>query len=184
MECRITSIRIRPRSTGATLAETLMGMGVAGLLLLIVVSFMMFSGRSFAALFNYVDLNDVNRVAIDQITRDVRQANRVKAASSNSLTLEDSDGLDLTYTYSPELGTLSRSKVGHTKVILHNCDSLSFTLGQRNIIGGTYDIYPAATPENCKVVNVSWVCSRTIFGRKENSESVQTARIVIRKQGS
>jgi len=34
------------------------------------------------------------------------------------------------------------------------------------------------------VINVFCMCSRTIFGYKEDSESVQTARIVIRKQGT
>ena len=51
-------------------------------------------------------------------------------------------------------------------------------------IGGSYDVYPAGTIATAKVIDVSWVCSRTLFGRKENTESVQTARIVIRKQGS
>ena len=57
-------------------------------------------------------------------------------------------------------------------------------LGQRNPVGGSYDIYPAATAATAKVINVSWMCSRKIFGIKEDTESVQTARIVIRKQGT
>ena len=35
---------------------------------------------------------------------------------------------------------------------------------------------------NCKLIAVSWVCSRTILGSKMNTESVQTAKIIIRKQ--
>jgi Tfp pilus assembly protein PilW len=162
----------------------IIAIGITSLLVLTVTGFIMFSGRSFAALFNYVDLDDANRIAIDRITRDVRQANGVSAYTTNSLTLRDSDGTPIVYAYSPVTATLTRTRAGDVSVILHDCDSLSFSIGQRNTVSGSYDIYPAATPDTCKVVNVRWVCSRTIFGRKENSESVQTARIVIRKQGS
>jgi hypothetical protein len=48
---------------------------------------------------------------------------------------------------------------------------------------GSYDVYPAASAATAKVVNVSWICSRQIMNGMENTESVQTARIVIRKQG-
>jgi Tfp pilus assembly protein PilW len=177
-------IRAPHRHAGFMLPETLIAVGITGLVILVVTSFMMFSGRSFAALFNYVDLDDVNRIAIDQITRDVRQANRVTSYTTNRLALEDSDLSAIVYTYSPSSRTLTRTQHGSTRVILHDCDSLGFSIGQRNTVGGSYDVYPAATADTAKVVNVSWVCSRTIFGRRENSESVQTARIVIRKQGS
>lgn len=183
MVCKITSTKPR-RAAGVFLAEALIAVGITGMLVLVMVNFTMFSGRSFAALFNYVDLNDVNRVAIDRVTQDVRQANRVTYATTNRLTLEDYDGASVVYDYSPTRRTLTRSKNGVSKVILTNCDMLSFSLGQRNTLYGSYDVYPAATADTCKVVNVKWVCSRTIFGNKENSESVQTARIVIRKQGS
>jgi Tfp pilus assembly protein PilW len=161
-----------------------MAMAITGLVIIVVTSFIMFSSRSFAALFNYVDLDDANRIAIDLITRDVRQANRVSASTSTSLTLEDSDGSSIIFAFSPTTHTLTRSHNGLVKVLLSDCESLNFSLGQRNTVGGSYDVYPAATPDTCKVVNVSWICSRTIFGKKENSESVQTARIVIRKQSS
>jgi hypothetical protein len=164
----------------------LVAVGVTALLFLAVCAFCEFSGRSVAALFNYVDLDDVNRIAMDHLTRDVRQANRVKDWSTNSLVLEDSDGLDLSYVYSPSTHTLTRTKTGEStnKVVLTECDRLSFWIGQRNTVVGSYDVYPVATPGTAKVVNVSWACSRSIFGRKENTESVQTARIVIRKQGT
>jgi hypothetical protein len=33
-----------------------------------------------------------------------------------------------------------------------------------------------------KLVQVTWVCSRSILGKKVNTESVQSAKVVIRKQ--
>ena len=164
----------------------MIALGITTLLVLVLCSFAMFSSYSFAALFNYVDLDDMNRVAMDRITRDVRQANRVKAATATSLTLEDADGVsEIAYVYNPTDRTLSRVRTGgRQQLILKKCDRLLFTLGQRNPKGGTFDVYNPSSLDIVKVVNVSWVCSRTILGRIENTESVQTARIVIRKQGT
>jgi hypothetical protein len=180
------SIKIgRKSQAGFGLAETVMAAGIATLLVLILINFTMFSTKSFAALFNYVDLDDVNRVAMDRITRDVRQAKRVKSTTTTSLVLEDADGADLSYVYSPYTRLLVRTKAGSPpETILSECDRLKFDVRQRNPVAGSYDVYPAATPATAKVINVSWACSRTIMGRTENTESVQTARIVIRKQGT
>jgi hypothetical protein len=78
---------------------------------------------------------------------------------------------------------LTRTRNGVVKALLSGCDSLSFTIAQRNPVNGSYDVYPAATATTAKVVNVSWNCSRTVLGFKANTENVQTARIVIRRQG-
>jgi hypothetical protein len=181
----------RASLSGFALLEAIIAAGITTLLVLVMCSFMMFSGRSFAALFNYVDLDDVNKVAMDRITRDVRQANRVTQAYTNtltgkvtSITLENADLSLTTYTYNPTLRLLTRTKGASTTVVLEQCDRLAFRLCQRNPVGGTYDVYEASGPALCKVVDVSWMCSRMILGRKENTESVQTARIVIRKQGT
>lgn len=201
MVCRITFTRspFAPTLSGPTrgtrggfaLLEALIATGITTLLVLVLCSFTMFSSRSFAALFNYVDLDDVNRIAMDRITRDIRQANRVTQAYTNiltgtvtSITLENSDMSLTTYTYNPSLRTLTRQTGANTQLVLEGCDRLAFRLCQRNPIGGTYDVFEASGPALCKVVDVSWTCSRKILGRTENTESVQTARIVIRKQGT
>ena len=189
MVSKITSTKNRAASSrGFLLAEAMMAVGVTSILMLALCSFSMFAGRSFAALFNYVDLDDCNRIVMDQLSRDIRQANRVVTFSTTSLTLEATDSFgniySTAYTYYPTQRKLSRIQDGIPKTVLTECDNLRFDVAQRNPIGGTYDVYSAATPDTAKVIDVSWVCSRTVFGRKENSESVQTARIVIRKQGT
>ncbi len=188
MDCKITSTKSRtvPRARAFALVEMLFAIGVATILAVGVCGFSMFASRSFAALYNYVDLDDVNRIAIDQLTRDVRQCNRVAYYNTNGvcLVLEEPDGVNISYVYNPSLRTLTRTKGSDVKVLLRECDRLNFSLGQRNTDVGGYDVFPVATTlDTAKVINVSWVCSRTLFGRKENTESVQTARIVIRKQG-
>ena len=186
MDSKTTSIERpgRKRRSGFILTEIVVALGVTTLLFATVCVFSAFSAKSFAAMFNYVDLDDINRIAMDQITRDLRQANRVTAFTSSSLSLEDGSMATLTYTYSANARTLTRAKNGVSRVILKDCDQLTFTVGQRNPVGGSYDVYPAATASTAKVVNVTWSCSRTICGVKENTEDVQTARIIIRKQGT
>src|SRR5688572_10794203 len=176
----------RKAQAGFSLAETVMAAGIGTLLVLVLINFTMFSTKSFAALFNYVDLDDVNRIAMDRVTRDVRQANRVKSSTATTLLLEDADGVELSYVYSPYTRVLVRTKAGSpAETILSECDRLVFDVRQRNPVAGSYDVYPVLkSPDSAKVVNVSWSCSRKIMGRIENTESVQTARIVIRKQGT
>jgi len=169
---------------GFALAELVVAIGITGLLLLTVITVAMFSSRSFVALSNYVELDSANQLAIDQLTRDLREANRVKSTNSTGLVLEAGDGSEVSYRFNADAGTVSRIQGGTTSVVLRGCDRFRFSLGQRNPVGGSYDVYPAATPDTCKVVNVAWSCSRSILGLKANTESVQTARIVIRKQGT
>ena len=172
------------RISGFALAEAMVGMCVVILILLALIAFSMFTTRSFATMYNYVDLDDHNRVAMDTLTRDVRQAIRVIDCSTNKLILEDWNHLTLGYVYDSNARTLSRTNIAGSKTYLTQCDRLNFQIGQRNTTNGGYGVYLAATPATAKVVNVSWLCSRTLFGRKANTESVQTARIVIRKQGN
>jgi hypothetical protein len=181
----VTTNTQKRRQSGFALTEAIIAMGITTLMVLVICGFTLFSSHSFAALYNYVSLDDMNKVAMDRITRDVRQSNRVKAASNITLTLEDADFLEIRYVYDPSRRTLTRTKEGGaSQLILKECDRLLFTLGQRNPVGGTFDVYNPSSMNIVKVVNVSWMCSRSILGRKENTESVQTARIVIRKQGT
>jgi hypothetical protein len=175
---------VRRRSlAGWTIPETLLSIGITGILMLVIVAMMMTSGRAFVALSNYVDLDAANQVAMDTLTRDLRECNRVTACNSTSISIEDSDGSTITYAYSPSAETFTRTKNGVSKVLLTRCSTMGISIAQRNPISGSYDVYPTATPATAKVVNVSWNCYRTILGARANTESVQTARIVIRKQG-
>lgn len=180
MDSKITSTR---RSRAAfTIPEMLLAAGITGILVLVLTSISMFSGRTFVAFANYVDLDDANRIAMDTLTRDLRECDKVTACTISALTIEDSDGVSIFYVYNAGTQQLTRTKNNTTKILLKGCDTLSFAIAQRNPKGQSYDVYPAATPATAKVVNVKWNCSRTIFGRKANTENVQTARIVIRKQ--
>jgi hypothetical protein len=183
MACRAISIKARAcrQCRGLSLLEYVFALGIGGLMLTVVSLFAMHHAKSIAVLSNMVDLDQANRIALTQMTKDFRQVAHLQSYATNSLTFLDSDGTLLQYTYDSSSRTLTRLKSGIAKVLLRECDRLTFTIRQRNIIGGTFDYYPATTPDTCKVVGVDWSCTRTVLGRKANLVSSQSARIAIRK---
>ena len=170
------------RRAGFTFSEMLVSLAIGSIMMIAVGSFGLFSAKSFASIANYVDLDATSRNALDRLTKDVRQVNRLVSNTSTNLVFEDSDGSSLEYVYSPSAQSLSRIKGGRTEVLLTECDALTFSTYQRNPIGGTYDQFPTANATTTKLINVSWRCTRDVRGQVFNTESVQTSKIVIRKQ--
>jgi hypothetical protein len=52
---------------------------------------------------------------------------------------------------------------------------------QRNPIGGSVSNYATTNASVCKVIQVSWKCSRTMVGIGQ-TETAQSSEIVIRKE--
>jgi hypothetical protein len=153
--------------------------GISTILVLVVCAFALFNGRSFAAIFNYVDLNQDNQRAEDLMSRDFRRVFNVQSFSTNSITFQDYDGVALEYTYNPASRKVTRKKQGENTVVLSGCDFLSFGLEQRNLVAGTFDSYAATNLPETKIIIANWSASRTLFG-KTNMQTPHTARIVIR----
>ena len=148
-----------------------------------------YSIRSFAALTNYSTLDRENRYAMDLLTREIRQAKQVVDYSTNgnnTLTLINGDTQTVTYSFSPITKQMLRQvQGGETQVLLTNCNLLSFSLFQRNPSNGNYGIFPAATSnwqQTVKVIQFTWKTASALPNAEVNSENVQTARVVIRKQ--
>jgi hypothetical protein len=186
MVCKITStasINKFGSRCGAALLDLLLGSALASVVLGGVLSLNMFGTRSFAAMANYVSLDQYSRNALDKMSKEIRQCNRLISCDTNYLWFEDYDGGDLLYFYVSSSKILYRLKnwVFDAKPLLVQCDYLNFSTYQRNPILGTYDQYPSATPATCKLVQLSWVCSRPLIGQR-NTESVQSAKVVIRKE--
>jgi prepilin-type N-terminal cleavage/methylation domain-containing protein len=172
-----------------TLVEMMVAIAVSGILLTALLTSSVYSSRSFAALENYVDLEQKSQIALDTMTKDIRQTIALSnyytrtingRLVTNVLSFMDWDGQPLTYSYTNN--SLLKQKGGQDTTLLKNVDFLTFQVYQRNPVGGTYDQFTTSNAAMCKLVSVSWVCTRTILGSKMNSESVQTAKIVIRKQ--
>jgi prepilin-type N-terminal cleavage/methylation domain-containing protein len=170
---------------GFTLVELLIAVLVSSLGLMALMSLTFYSARSFAALTNYVDLDNHSRNALDIMTRELRQADGLVDGDTHRLVVrvtepESGSSHQVTYRYDAANRTLTRND----RVLLRECDELRFAVYQRHPIAGTYDQWREdwSDLDQVKVVQMMWTCSREILGAKVNTESVQSAKVVIRKK--
>jgi len=171
---------IRRKTAAFTLVEVMVASALGVLALAVVGSISWFSGRSFVAIANYADLDQTSQFALDKMSKEIRQARQLTSFSPNSLTFSDIDNNALSFIYDPETRTLVRVSGGETNTLLRGCDFLQFSKYQHTAISNTFDAYEPAYVTNTKLVQVSWLCSRTILGAKVNTESVQSAKIALR----
>jgi hypothetical protein len=165
-----------------SLPETLVGVSVGSLVLTSMMMIFMTSNRSFVALGNYVSLDQASRNAVEQMTRDIRNAQNLTSFKTNQLVFISSSSNNLVYSYDPNARQLTSWKTGGaTNTLLTECDSLQFSMFS-NVPqpGGT--LTNATTVGQAKAISTNWKCSRTILGAKANSEYIQEAMIVIRKK--
>jgi prepilin-type N-terminal cleavage/methylation domain-containing protein len=141
--------------------------------------------RSVAFLTNAVDLDAKNRLAIDRMSREIRGCDAVYEAWNNGLVLRSGTNLT-TFEYFPATRELIRANPDTgTEVYLKGCDYVRFALFGRTNLSSTYanyDIFPSASTTNCKIVQITWVCSRRMLGFKATTGRMQSARVVIRNQ--
>jgi type II secretory pathway component PulJ len=168
------------KARGMTLPETMIALGLGCLVLAGVVAFSFYGGRSLAAMGNYASLDDASRRAVDLMTRDIRQAAALSDFRTNALTFTNFDGQQFQYIWDPANRTLTRVKDGSTTVLLTECQSLEFHMYQRTRNSGTNRLNPTTDKALCKLIDMTWRCSRSIFGNRANSETVQTAQVVLR----
>ena len=168
--------------SGMTLIEVTMATAIGLMLFAIVGSVSVFSGRSMTGLSYYADLENQSRKALNKMTSEIRQARDVTAYKTNDLTLLDGDGGSLRYVWNPTNGILYRIKSGQETTLLTGCDFLSFRVYQRNTIANSYEQYSATNNLTIKLIDINWVCTRTMLGIRTNTESVQSAKVVIRKK--
>jgi type II secretory pathway pseudopilin PulG len=182
----------RKPASAWTLIEMMMGVGVFSIAAAALATIFLFSLRSFAAMSNYAVLDQYNRQAMDQLTYEIRQAQQVVSYSSNAtsstLTIVNGSGLNVNYIFDGANQRVQRTASdGSSKILLTNCNLLTFGLYMRPPTNGTFDVYPLSMTTNwqqmCKVIQLSWKTSMSICPTPVvNSEDIQTARIVIRKQ--
>src|SRR5258708_20348528 len=114
------------RTGGFARPEVLIASGLALVALLALVLLSLYASRSFAAMANYMDLDQSSRLALDKMSREIRQAQQLTDYSPSSLTFQDRDGNPLQFVYDPQARTLSRIGGELTNVYLTDCDSLTF----------------------------------------------------------
>jgi Tfp pilus assembly protein PilW len=182
--------RRRRLARAMTLIELMVASGLGSIVMAVVASLTIYGAHTFSAMSNYVDLDLHSRNALDVIGRELREATAVSASQTNppvlSVTLTNTDaatGIKLTWDSTAR--TLVLAKSGQPdQTCLTECDNWTFSLFNRapNISSTNITFNTAADLASCKLINMSWKCSRTILGAKLNTESVQTAQIVLRNK--
>lgn len=174
---------------GWTLVEMMVATGLFSISSIALGTIFIFSIKSFASMANYASLDRANRAAMDVLTREIRQAKLVTGyvtnSSGNSLSIRNGNGQDVTYSFDSANRQFSRTVNGYSQLLLSDCNLLSFNLFQRTPQAGNFGMFPVSFDnytQSVKVVQLSWKTSRQIPAGPVNSENIQTARIVIRKQ--
>lgn len=172
--------RIQSRR-GFTLVEMLVSI-VAGLIILAAfVAITLNVNTMMVMVGNYNDLDKYSRNTLDLMSRDIRNAAGVgNTSSATSLTLTNFFSGVNVITYSWDGATvLTRTSSNGTRLMLTNCDYLAFAYYKKNPTND-FNFVPTSAADQIKLVSVSWRCSRSILGSKLNTESVQTAEVVMR----
>ena len=187
-------VSARGNTRGHTLMELLVATALAGMVMAVVIGSFKYSGTSFAAMGNYADLDRKSRNALDLLGREIRNSSALIAVTNSpkSLTfINSTTGKKLTILYDSANRVLMLSKTGQATVtLLTQCDQWDYTLYNKVpfLTSTNISFYGATNGAGaidinaCKLVNMTWKCSRTIFGSKRNTESIQTAQIVLRNK--
>lgn len=182
------AVRDRRGVRGLSLTELIVATGMGMVVLMILGVLSVHALRSFVAMGNYASLDARNRLALDKMSRDIRQATEVtifepeglvrRLKLTNALT-----GGTLEYTWYAEDRMLYCDTDGEPAVYLTECDDWSIAMYRRNPQPNTTNLFfLTADKRLCKMVEMNWTCSRTLLGKKFQTESVQSARMVLRNK--
>jgi Tfp pilus assembly protein PilW len=144
-----------------------------------------FATRSYFAIANYTELDWKSRNALDVMSQDIRNMDNVFSYTTNGIALAALDGSTVAYQWNPATSAFTRTSTsagGTTAIttLLTNCTVLVFHVYSRVPTNSFTFPDTSSAPSQTKLIDVSWRCARAIFGSETNSESVQTAKIVMR----
>jgi hypothetical protein len=171
----------KSRVWGMTLVEIVVALGLSSLLLMTLSALYVYCVRSFAAMNNLIDLDNASRLAVDRLSQEVRQADRLLSFSTNELVFERS-GQPVRFTFHPLSRVLVLNKGTDPEVLLRDCDLVQCEIFQRTPWEGAYGFFPAASVADCKVVRLTWTTSRQTGGLLRNQANLRSAQVVLRNQ--
>ena len=182
-DLRLPSSDFRPLTSGFTLVELMVAVGVAMLVLTAMAMVFVTSARSFATMGNYVSMNSSSRNALDRLTREIRRSGDLTDFFSTPTEARlqfrsfGATNSYVLYQWDADSRQLTERRTGSTEtnVLLTGCDELTFAM-YKNSFTPTTDVTAG------KAISVSWNCSRTILGKKTTTEPIQQALIVIRNK--
>lgn len=174
--------RAKRKNSGFTLMEMTIAMSLGLLIMASMGSTFVLMNRSMDAMGNYEELDRQSRYALDTMSRDIRQAACLTNFSSTNLCFTNSDGTTLQYNWDGTnylTYTNGTSQQGGT--LLKGCISLKFDVYTHTPSNGTtMTFWPTTTPALGKVIIINWICRRTNYTSLTDTESVQTAKVVLR----
>jgi prepilin-type N-terminal cleavage/methylation domain-containing protein len=189
-------IDVSPKTRrGWTLPEMMVAVGIFSICGAALMGMYLFCVKGMASMYNYSLLDQYNRQAMDQVTREIRQAKDVITYRTNSITIQSansdgSNGPQVTYSFNGTSQKLIRTADdGSSQVLLNNCSLLQFQLFTRcptnDILDSITNEFPIATSNwtnTVKVLRLTWKTAIQLPSGPINSENIQTAQVVIRKQ--
>jgi prepilin-type N-terminal cleavage/methylation domain-containing protein len=174
------------RTAGMTIVELMVAVSVGSIVLAAVGLLFLSSLRNFIGLGNYALLTGQSRLSLDVISKAMREATQIVSCETNlpvkSLTLTNAfKGTQTLYSWDSTTGIVTAQTGQSTRTLLSGCDGWDFSFYQRSP-NGNWTFFPTSDPTLCKLINMSWTCSRSILGRKMNTEDVVTAQVVLRNK--
>lgn len=171
---------------GWTLPEMLLAVFCGTIVLASLTVVTVFASKSYLSIANYRDLDNDSRNALDVMSRDIRSMAVVTSYATNAISLSNIDGSKVTFNWNPGQSTFTRtytaggSTTPLTSILLTNCATLVFHVYSQVPTNSFTFPDTSGNVFETKLIDVSWRCTRSIMGSITNSESVQTAKIVIR----
>jgi Prokaryotic N-terminal methylation motif len=181
MECKITFTN-RRRSAGVTLIEMMVAGSIGVIVVGSLVMVQLFANESFASLYNYQKLDGQSHLALEGMTKQIRQASAMTAFATNDVTFTNAIvGGTIRYAYDPVAQTLSSITSSQTNVLLQGCSSLLFSMYQRNPTQSNFNQVVATNAAQCKLFQVQWTCFSSVYNNQTNeTEAMLSAKIVLR----
>ena len=174
---------------GMTIIQTVVALGLSTMVAGAIMALFLFGLRSFDAMSNYTQMDANSRQSVDLMLREIRQATSVVSSQTNTsstiLTLANtnaSPAITNTFTWTKDTRLLTWAQTGQsTRTLLSGCNSWSYTFYLRNA-DSNGNFYVTADPTQCKLINMSWACTRTNKSNLLNSEAIVTAEVVLRNK--
>jgi hypothetical protein len=179
------------RKSGMTLIDMMIAVALGAIVLAITMVLYTFGLRSFGSMGNYAEMDAQSRNALDFMSREIRQSSLVigvqnsgavrwlRVANTNTVVSPLSTN---TFTWDTTAETLVWEKTGQpARTLLTGCDKWTFSMYQRTPTND-WNFFTTTNLALCKMINMSWRCSRTNIIRKFNSESMVTAEVVLRNK--
>jgi hypothetical protein len=170
-----------------SLVEMMVSLAIGSVVLGSTVTVFVYSLFSFAGLGNYAILTGQSKLSLDMMSREMRESTQVLNANANGTTksILFTNAYSATwsrFSWNSDTGVLTWEKSDEpTRTCLTGCDQWDFTFYQRTP-NTNWTFYPTTDLAVCKLVNMNWKASRSILGKKINTETVVTAQVVLRNK--